>query len=435
MNTESFLYDETEYRAGATAIGPDEPVEDIYAAPQGLADQPVPRITIAAFCELPETGALVQAASEDRRLSRAHVDVRSGGLPAAIEMFHDQSTPNLIIVESGMRGRGLFEQLDELANVCDPDTKVMIIGATNDIALYRELMRRGVSEYLVPPLTPVGLIRAVSAQYVDAEAPFVGKTVAFIGAKGGVGSSTVAHNIAWSISETAGVDTALADLDLSFGTAGLDFNQDSMQGIADALSQPDRVDDVMIERLLTRCTDRLTLFSAPCTLDREWELPVEAYETVIEIIAKTTPLVALDLPHQWSSWIKRMLLSVDDVVITATPDLACLRNAKNMFDIVSAARPNDVAPRIVLNMVGMPKRPEIPLKDFAEAVGVQPQLVLPFDAALFGQAANNGQMVADVNASSKPAEAMRTFAAGLVGRETEVPSGSFLDKLKLLKRK
>jgi len=102
----------------------------------GEVIQPVPRISIEAFCERPETGALIHNAGVDRRLARAHVNVELGGLASAIERFHDESTPNLLIIETGMRGAQLFAQLEELASVCDGDTKLIIIGAANDIGLY-----------------------------------------------------------------------------------------------------------------------------------------------------------------------------------------------------------------------------------------------------------------------------------------------------------
>ncbi|MFN3835823.1 MAG: CpaE family protein, partial [Glycocaulis sp.] len=293
--------------------------------------QPVPRITIHAFCERPETGALIHNAGSDRRLARAHVNVELGGLAGAIERFHDESTPNLLIIETGMRGAQLFAQLDELASVCDGDTKLIIIGAANDITLYRELMRRGVSEYLVPPMTPLHLIRTISGLFLDPEAPFAGRSIAFIGAKGGVGSSTIAHNIAWCIGEVQHTDTVLVDLDLSFGTAGLDFNQDPAQTISQALADPDRLDDALLDRLLVRCGDRLSLFSAPATLESDWDFAPDAFEMVLEKVRRQAPMVALDLPHAWSPWVRRTLLSADKVVVTVTPDLACLRNAKNLF--------------------------------------------------------------------------------------------------------
>lgn len=381
-----------------------------------LPDQPIPRITIHAFCERPESGALVHNAANDRRLSKAHVDVELGGLPAAIERFTHQSTPDLLIIETGMRGQGLFDQLEELAGVCDPDTKVIIIGAANDISLYRELIKRGVSEYLVPPMSPLHLIRTVSGLYLDPEAPFSGKTVAFIGAKGGVGASTIAHNTAWCISENAQSDCVLVDMDLSFGTAGLDFNQDPAQTLGDALADPERLDEALLDRLLVRCTDRLSLFSAPATLDKDWDFGPEAYETVLDTVRRQAPFIALDLPHTWSPWVRQTILTSDQVVVTVTPDLASLRNAKNLFDLVHASRPNDDPPKVVVNMAGIAKRPEIPVKDFADALGVQPVLVLPFEPQLFGKAANDGQMIAEVEPKSKAAEGFSHLAEVLSGR-------------------
>lgn len=394
------------------------PVDTFYGEIDGDAcDQPVPRISVGAFCERPETGALIHNASNDRRLAKAHVTVELGGLPAAIERYHDESTPNLLIVETGMRGRGLFDQLEELAGVCDPETKVIIVGAANDIGLYRELMKRGVSEYLVPPMTPLHLIRTISELFLDPDQPFAGKSIAFIGAKGGVGSSTVAHNCAWALTEGIQSDAVLVDMDLSFGTAGLDFNQDPAQTLGDALAEPDRLDDALLDRLLVRCTERLSLFSAPATLDKDWEFSPNEYETVLEKVRRQAPFVALDLPHMWMPWVKQTLLGADQVVVTVTPDLASLRNAKNLFDLVTSARPNDEPPKVVINMAGMPKRPEIPVKDFAEALGTQPALVLPFEPHLFGKAANNGQMITEIDSKSKAAEGFSHLAGLVSGRQ------------------
>jgi pilus assembly protein CpaE len=393
-------------------------VYEVEDEDDGAPIQPLPRINIHAFCERPETGALIHRAGEDRRLSKAHVTVELGGLSAAIERFHDESTPNLLIIETGMRGPQLFAQLEELAGVCEPDTKLVIVGAANDIGLYRELMRRGVSEYLVPPMSPVGLIRTISELFLDPDQPFAGRSIAFIGAKGGVGSSTVAHNVSWHITETQMTDAVLVDLDLAFGTGGLDFNQDPAQTISDALGDPDRLDDALLDRLLVRCTEHLSLFSAPATLEKDWDFGPEAFDAVIDKVRRQAPFVTLDLPHAWNPWVRETILAADQVVVTVTPDLACLRNAKNLFDLVRQRRPNDEPPKVVVNMAGCPKRPDIPVKDFAEALGTEPVLVLPFEPALFGKAANNGQMIAEVEDKSRPAEGFSHLAGVLTGRTT-----------------
>jgi len=350
-------------------------------------------------------------------MARATTVVRLGGLAAAVDAYQSQPTPSLVLVESLDGPQRLLHQLDALAQVCDAGTKVVVVGQANDIALYRELMRRGVSEYLTQPLTALQVIRAIAALYADPSAPFVGRQVAFVGAKGGVGASTLAHNFAWTMSERLQTATVLADLDLAFGTAGLDFNQDPVQGVFDALNQPDRLDPVLMDRMMVRCGDRLSLFAAPATLDHDYEIGSEAFEEVTHRIRTAAPYVVLDLPHVWSAWTRRVLLGSDDLVVVATPDLASLRNAKNMIDLVRAARPNDLPPRLVLNQVGVPGRPEIPVKDFGEALGLQPSLVLPFDPKPYGLAANNGQMLAEVAPRSKGAEGIEQLARLISRRE------------------
>jgi pilus assembly protein CpaE len=391
--------------------------EAIASGDAALGEMAVPRITIHAFCVRSETSAMVELAAADRRMARASTIVRVGGLDAAVELYQNQSTPSLVLVESHDGAQRLLHLLDALAQVCDPGTKVVVIGQTNDIALYRELMRRGVSEYLTQPLGPLQIIRAVSGLYADPSAPFVGRQVAFVGAKGGVGASTIAHNFAWSMAERMQTATVIVDLDLPFGTAGLDFNQDPLQGVIDALTQPDRLDPVLMDRMMVRCGDRLSLFAAPATLDQDYDISADAYEEVTQKIRGAAPFVVLDLPHSWAAWTRRVLIGSDDLVVVATPDLASLRNAKNIVDMVRQARPNDAPPRLVLNQVGVPGRPEIPVKDFGEALGVTPSLVLPFDPKSFGQAANNGQMVGEVAPKSKAAEGIDHLAQLISRRE------------------
>jgi pilus assembly protein CpaE len=397
---------------------PINPVGDLIAgAEAALGEASVPRIGIHIFWERTDTAEVAEKCAADRRMSRASTEVREGGLAAAVAQYQNQPTPPLIIVESQAPGQVLLEQLDRLAEVCDAGAKVVVIGSHNDIALYRELMRRGVSEYLVPPLQPLQLIGAVTTLYADPASPFVGRQIAFVGARGGVGSSTVAHNLAYLLSETMRTNTVIVDLDLPFGTAGLDFNQDPLQGVADALGQPDRLDPVLLDRMMARCSERLSLFAAPATLDVDYDITADAFEEVTSKIRATAPYVVLDLPHLWSGWMRRTLLGADDVVVTATPDLASLRNAKNIVDLVRQARPNDSPPLLVLNMVGSPGRPEIPVKDFGEALGLETAIVIPFDARLFGQASNNGQMIEELGPKSKAAEAFQRLALTIARRD------------------
>ncbi|HXZ69107.1 MAG TPA: AAA family ATPase, partial [Alphaproteobacteria bacterium] len=362
---------------------PAEPNLSVAAEPSYQEARQVPRISIHAFCISPETGAVLQRAADDRRVARAHVTVMMGGVEAGIAHYTDKPTPNLILVETRGNRQAVLDDLSRLSQYCDPGTKVIVLGAVNDIQLYRELMRRGISEYMVAPFTPVGIIDTISMLYGDPEQAPIGRVMAFIGAKGGVGSSTIAHNVAWALAEQFEDEATIVDFDLPFGTAGLNFNQEHGQGLLEAITAPERLDHMLLERLLTHCSDRLSLFTAPAALERDAELSTEVCETVLDVVRGSVPCVIVDLPHVWTSWTRHVLQQADDIVITATPELASLRNAKNIFDLLKAARPNDAPARLVINQVGMGKRPEIPLKDFAEAIGIEPVLVLPFDPQLF----------------------------------------------------
>src|SRR3569833_1896637 len=389
------------------------PVENFGAAPH---ERPVPRISIHAFCEFPDTGAALQRAGQDRRLSKAHLAVQLGGVNAAVEHYNGQITPNLLIIETKLSGQDALDELDRLAEVCDPATKVVVVGRQNDVELYRELMRRGASEYLVAPLSPLQLIEVISGLYLDPGSNPIGRVVAVVGARGGAGSSTLAHNIGWCIAEEMHINTTIIDFDLPFGTVGLDFNDEANQGIVDALSAPERLDDVLLDRLLLKRGEHLSLFTAPAALERDYDAVPEAYEAVIDAVRQTTPCVILDLPHGWTPWIRASLLAADDVIVVATPDLSSLRIAKIIIELVKNARPNDNPPKLVINQVGMPKRPEIPAKDFAETLGVDPAAVIPFDPALFGQAANNGQMVMELSPKHAVTESLRRLCRALTGR-------------------
>ncbi|MBI1338848.1 AAA family ATPase [bacterium] len=394
-----------------------------------VGDRILPRISVHAFCTNVKLLGVIDSLKSDRRMQNVTIELHEGGVPRALELYQNETTPSLMIIEAAGNPRQTLAELDQLAEYCDESVRVFVIGATNDIPFYRELMRRGVSEYLVHPIPPVQLIRAISALFADPDAPFTGRTLAVTGVKGGVGASAIAHNLAWALTDRIKVNATLVDLDLNFGTTGLDFNQDSNSTIADVLVSPDRFDESIMNRILTKATDRLSLFTAPATLDRTYDIEPEVYARVLDQVRSTVPFVVLDLPHIWSDWFKATIMSSDDIIVVANPDLTSLRNGKNLIDFLKAARPNDSPPKLVLNMVGIPKRPEIPPKEFGAAIGLEPTLVLPFDPHLFGTAANNGQMIFDVAADNKCSQAIDQLASIVSGRAPAEKKSTLLKKI------
>lgn len=357
----------------------------------------IPRIDIESFCTTGPMATAIQESAYDRRMARTSIAVAMGGIKRAIETYDEAATPHLLLVETDLTGLEVFDELEGLANVCDPDTKVIVCGPSNDVMLYRELKRQGVDEYIVSPASPIQIIEAIATVFAEPGLAPMARTIGFVGVKGGAGASTLAHNAAWKIAQTEKKDVMLVDLDIQFGTASLDFNRDPTRTVLDALTGAEELDDVKLQRLLIEHDDYLSILAAPSSLEVESEFDENTVIDTIQTIRASTDYAVFDIPHSWAPWVQRAVMQMDEIVLVATPELASLRNLKAFHDLLAARRPNDDPPRVVLNQVGIPKRPEIAASDVTEIIGRKIDLIIPHDPALFGEAMNNGQMVEEVN--------------------------------------
>ena len=379
-----------------------------------------PRITIDAFLETPETASALEAAFADRRMSRAQSSVHAGGIEGALTRYQEALTPNLVVLESGAESGVLCAQLEALAELCDPSTKIIVVGSVNDVSLFRQLLALGVSEYLVAPVDAVSFIACVARLYQHGTSEKLARTVAFVGAKGGVGSSTIAHNVAAILGKLYTCNVILADTDLPFGTARLGFNMNPAQGIEEALESADRIDDILLERLLMKHDVHLGILAAPASLQHAHDMPEDSFERLLEVAQSSVAFVVLDIPHVWTSWTKKMLVAADDIVITATPDLASLRNAKNLFEALRQTRANDAPPKLVLNQVGVSGRAEIKPDKFAAVLQAEALACVAFDPRTFSTAENQGRMLADVAPKSAACRMLLEVARSIAGRSLSV---------------
>nr|WP_244426630.1 AAA family ATPase [Sinorhizobium sojae] len=382
----------------------------------------VPKVEIAVFCRSEEVRTAIRTAALDRRMTRAEVTIKEGGIKEATALYGGVTSPNLVVVEDNGGEDPLMAALEALAVECVTGTKVVVIGRSNDVGLYKKLLDAGVSDYLVSPLEPLDFVAAVHRCYRDKAEEKLGRIVAFVGARGGTGSSTLAHNVALAMSKRAEVDVLVADLDLQFGTVGLDFDVEAAQGMAEVLSSPNRLDDVLLRRLAVQYTDRLHLLPSTADLNRSFALQEEHIDHLLDVARSSAWHIVVDLPHMWTRSTRKILLEADEIVITATPDLTSMRNAKNLVEFLKAARPNDPPPRLVLNKVETPKLPEIKPRDFVAAVGLEESVCIPFDPQLFGKAANDGRLVVETAPDSKAGRAIGSLTWRVGGtRERRTP--------------
>jgi pilus assembly protein CpaE len=376
---------------------------------------PVPSITLAAFAETVEGLAMFRAAQGEARMARVTMRVEGGGLKAARAAYAEAISPPVLILETAAPAAEMLADLEALAEVCDPQTRVILIGSENDIDLYRDLMRRGISDYLHRPVSAARVIRALADLTVQPGTARMGHVHAFIAASGGAGSSTLALNTAWAIGHRRRTVVSLLDLDLDFGTAGVNLALDGPKGLVEALQAGARLDGQMLDGLMQGHDAHLRILTAPEASGLCDEPGPEVLDHLIDLARAGAAQVVLDLPDLRFALTRRAVLNADQVVITATPDLASLKHTRKVLDLLAGLRGAAAAPLVVLNKTGIARRPEISAKDFAATLGITLTATVAFDPKGFGTACNLGKVHVATARGRGAAKALEPLVRALAG--------------------
>lgn len=357
------------------------------------------RISVEAFVQDGRTRAAVEAMREDVRMRRSQVRVHDGGLAGAPATLGRMDTPDLLILESDKPGEGMLADLDTVADFVAPETRVLVIGVEDSIALYRQLLGMGLADYLVGPPSAGDLLDAVlrsgSAEVAQNLAPLI----AVLGVRGGVGASALACNLACKIGHDISGEVALVDLDISAGTAAISLNLNPRQSAADVMSQGDALDTTSLDRYLLRYDDHVMLLGSTAQLDVTFRPPSDVMESFMNGLRRQYDAVILDLPRQWTGWVRDLLLDASAVVLVVYPDLSNLRDVQKMGAFLTEKRSGANPACVVLNKVGMAQKAELAPKDFEDVLGRAPVASVPFEPVAFGQALNNGEPVVKKGAS------------------------------------
>lgn len=376
----------------------------------------IPHINIHVFRETDAFTQIWEQASLDRRMVSVTTTVFEEGFLGAIQKYTVEATPNLIIVETDSDEDILQFQTDSLAEVCDPGTELIVVGHRNDISLYQKLMSMGVSNYMVYPITVSSIISAIHEVYREPERGRIGRIHAVIGAKGGVGASTLAQNLALEMAESTRTEVLLIDMDLCFGTASLNLDVEANQGLRELMDQAERVDGTMLDRVLVKHGTYLNLLGAMPNLMNDRELDPDSVERILDAASAHMPNIVLDLPHGWTPWMQKALTASDRVIVVSTPEIGALRNASTMMTQLKSMRPNDKAPSLVLNQSGMPGRQEIAPGDIKSVLEMKPEATIPFDAKSLSRATGAGKMLRDVSPRRPVRRKIEALATSMVQR-------------------
>ncbi len=371
----------------------------------------------------------------DRLLFRSEFEINAGGIDVAVSSLQQRKTPSLLIVEMDVSRESFFDKLEELAFVCDPDTRLILISNHNDIELFQELIKNGVSDYLVGPVSAEKLRESITKVYKGHDNDTDGKLIAFYGLSGGAGNSVIAHNTARELAKLYDKKSIIVDMDISFGTAALNFNVQPRQTIIDALSQSGKLESELLDQYLIAGADNVSILASPASLNVGMQITHNQFDQLLSAVKPMADYVILDLPHVWSTWISDGLAAADEVVLVGRPDLTNLRNAKNVIEFIGPKRGVDAPTRLVLNQIGASKKSELSDKEFKDAVALKPSAMIPYDSELFGRSLNNGELLAKVAAKSKPVAAIVELVKQIGGEQVqEDDNRSFFQKFKSEKK-
>lgn len=356
--------------------------------------------------------AVVQATAE---LGITNPAVTTGNVAEAIRRLNNAATPQLLVVDLSGSPDPMAD-IGALADVCDEGTRVLAIGDVNDIALYRALVGFGVHDYLVKPLDPASLAaslgRAKDGPQAAAEpaAPTVGRIVAVVGARGGVGATTIAVNVAWMLAQEQKKRVALVDLDLFFGSCGLTLDLEMGRGFREALENPSRIDGLFIERAMIRATENLFVLSAEEALDYAIAFDPSAIELLLEHLRRDFEAVVVDLPRFGARTQTAIMTAPCSIVLVSEPSLAGMRDTQRLVKLfTSLAAKAELS--VVLNRVGANRGAELALADFEAGAETKASIVVPFEPKILAATAGTGKPLAKVANGAKSTAALRALTA------------------------
>ena len=352
------------------------------------------RVHFIAFCTDANTHAAVDKVIGDMMLP--HASIRKGTVKDAIKYLSHHASPKLLMVD--ITGSDLpLSDIDNLADVCEPGVSVIAIGERNDCGLFRDLLHHGVADYLVKPLSPSLMQRAISniSDYGDQPKATnkLGKLVAVMGSRGGVGATTVATSLSWIIAQQRRRRVALLDLDLQFGTVALSLDIEPSHGLREALESADRIDSLFLDRMLTQHSDRLFVVSAEEAPDEPLLLDYAAIDLLLAELRNKFHYVVVDLPRGANPSTLQVLEHATDLILISDFSLASMRDTMRTLNILPTL--NAACDCIVVvSRAGEHKNGEMPRSEFEKGIGRKADFILPFDAKTVAAATNFGQPVA-----------------------------------------
>lgn len=347
-----------------------------------------------------------------------------GGLRNAVQSLSVAASPNILLVDLSESGDPLND-INSLAEVCEPGTVVIAVGQVNDVRLYRDLLSSGIHDYLLKPLSAGQLRDSLNQAQAVFSAPRSSDpdsvkrhiSTAVVGTRGGVGASMLTTSLAWLFSDDHKLPTALLDLDVHFGTGALALDLEPGRGLTDAIDNPSRIDGLFIERAMIRANDNLAILSAEAPINSPLMTDGSAFVQLEEEFRQSFEMTMIDLPRNMLINFPHLLTDVNVIVLATEMTLASARDTIRLLSWLKTNAPH-AQPIIVANKV-QAGTAEISKSDFEASIERKIDFSIPYDIKAAANAAKLGQTFVDANRSSKSTAVVKQLAERIMGASEE----------------
>ncbi|HEX6980591.1 MAG TPA: AAA family ATPase [Alphaproteobacteria bacterium] len=369
---------------------------------------------VVAFVDDAATRDAVSRALQETGMTDAAI--LDGGIAAALKQVEPGGLTRVLIADVSASATPVAD-VAALSAVIDPGTRLVVIGTVNDVALFRDLLGVGAVDYLVKPINP----QMLHAALLEGEPGFkskrgpaqAGRIVAFIGARGGVGATTVAVNTAWLLAHDRKQKTALVDLDIHFGTAPLLLDLEPGRGLREALERPERIDTLFVDRAMVKAGERLFVLGGEEPLNENPPIDPRALDVLLTELRQNFGWVVLDMPRTFLLGRPQAISAANDIVLVSDLSLVGIRDTLRILEIIKATSPDARVKLAAVNPDG--SRPKVDRADFERSVGHKLDYDIPFDAKVAAAGANGGKPVAVIARGSRLTKSLQRISVDLAG--------------------
>lgn len=401
----------------------------------------LPAANVAVFSQDQSTLGAAGGVEEDWRFARVSVTTIKGDVQKAIETYAEAASPDLVIIQTETMEESFTKQLEELAGLCNEGTAAIVVGPDNDVNLYRRLIDMGISDYLVRPLETAEIAEVIAKTLIEKLGVSGSRLMAFVGSKGGVGTSTLAQATAWCAAENMDQKALFLDLAGGWSTASVSMGFEPTTTLAEAIGAAEHNDDDSLNRMIVKSGEKLDVLASGGEIMLEGNISAGELERLLDYVMTKYPVVIVDLSHALPTLMYMVLSKANHIVLSSTGSVSALRLARSLLQEIRNIRGEDnTNVSLFINKYGQASSHEVPKKDIPNAIGLDPAGIITYDPVTFGKCESEGKKLTEQKEGQTLIQThlapilqnMLNIAGEAGGTKTDSTSGvmGFFDKLK-----